>query len=230
MSILAFTQSTSACGSATHSRQPTTTFSVTGCWGSLGTGPSWQVVLRGWRRACMAPVKLAILSRAPRSYSTAAAADGGPRARSRRQGAQHPALRHRPVGRGAGPAVPRQAAVDVRRRAAAHRRLDHLLRHRRRAPVRADGRLHAEHVLRHRQQPRQAARHSDPVAPRDPDAGDDLRAGPRRRDPGDRAGRRSAGGDQAARGHPGHRRDPGADRSRSPRRSSRRSRAPGRTC
>ena len=85
-------------------------------------------------------------------------------------------------------------------------------------------------VLRHRQQPRQAARDADPVAPRDPDAGDDLRARPRRRDPRDRARRRCAGRDQAARGHAGHRRDPGADASRSPRRSSRRCRAPGRTC
>ena len=34
---------------------------------------------------------------------------------------------------------------------------------------------------------------------------------PRRRDPGDRARRRRAGRDQAARGHAGHRRDPGPD-------------------
>ena len=56
-----------------------------------------------------------------------------------------------------GPPVPRQAAVRLRRDPPADRQLDHLLRYGRRAPVRADGRLHAEHRERHRQLPRQAA-------------------------------------------------------------------------
>ena len=126
-------------------------------------------------------MKLAILSRAPRAYSTqrlrTAALDRGHQV----QGAQHAALRHRPVRAGAGPAVPRAPALRLRRDPAAHRQLDHLLRHRRRAPVRADGRLHAEHRQRHRELPRQAARHADPVPPQHRHAGDDVRAQPRRR-------------------------------------------------
>ena len=47
VSIFAFTHGTSAWGSATHSRQPTTTFSGSVGWGAGSTGPSWQVAASG---------------------------------------------------------------------------------------------------------------------------------------------------------------------------------------
>ena len=127
--------------------------------GWMGNGHLPPILIRG-------RVKLAILSRAPRAVQHPAAAHRRARPRPRGQGAQHAALRHRPVGRGAGPAVPRQAALRLRRDPAADRQLDHLLRHRRGPPVRADGRLHAQHGQRHHQLPRQAARHPDPVPAR----------------------------------------------------------------
>ena len=108
-------------------------------------------------------MKLAILSRAPQAYSTqrlrAAALQRGHDVKVLNtlrfaidlSGAE-PDLQYRgrPLSR-------------LRRDPAAHRQLDHLLRHRRRAPVRADGRLHAEHRERHHERARQAAREPDPV-------------------------------------------------------------------
>ncbi|WP_278257739.1 hypothetical protein [Nocardioides convexus] len=55
-----------------------------------------------------------------------------------------------------------------------------------------------------------AARLADPLPAQHRHAGHHLRARPGRRDPRDRAGRRRTGRDQAAGGNPGHRGDPGA--------------------
>ena len=85
--------------------------------------------------------------------------------------------------------VPGSADLGLRRRAAPHRQLDHLLRHCGRAAVRADGRLHAQHRQRHRQLPRQAALHPDPLAAQHRDACDDVRSQSRGRAAGDPAGR-----------------------------------------
>ena len=102
-------------------------------------------------------MKLGILSRSPQAYSTHRLKSAALERGTRLQGAQHDALRHRPVRRRARHAVPRQATQRLRRRAPAHRCLDHLLRYGGRSAVRTDGRLHAEHVERHRQLARQAA-------------------------------------------------------------------------
>ena len=152
------------------------------------------------------------------------------RPRAQVQGARHAALRDRPVAATSPTCSSAASRCRTTTRHAPHRRLDHLLRLRRRSPVRADGRVHAEHGQRHHQLARQAPRHPDPVPPRHRHAEDRVRPQPPRRAPGDRAGRRGTGRDQAARGHPGHRGDPGARHARSPRRSSRRCTTPSRTC
>ncbi len=153
-------------------------------------------------------MKLAILSRAPRCYSTQrlklAALDRGHECKVLNTlrfaidlSSSEPDLQFR------GKPLSDYDAILPR-----VGRVDHVLRFGGRAPVRADGRVHPEHGQRHHELARQAAGHPDPVAPRHRHAEDLVRAQPPGRAPGDRSRRWRTGRGQAARGNPGHRGDP----------------------
>ena len=79
-------------------------------------------------------------------HTATQAGRGGPRTSG--AAAEHDALHHRPAPRHARPLLPRQAPFPVRRGAATHRGVGDVLRHGRRAAVRADGRVYRELVQR----------------------------------------------------------------------------------
>ena len=163
-------------------------------------------------------MKIAILSRNPRLYSTRRLGRSSAGARTRGPGDRRVALLHEHHLACAVHPLSRAESVRLRRGDSAHRRVGHLLRHRGGAPVRDDGRLPAERVRRHLPLARQAALAAIAVAQGHRPADYRLRpcAGRYRRP--DQDGRRRAAGDQAAGRHPGHRcrarRDPAGGRER----------------